>query len=218
MRPVPVAFCIGLNRTGTTTFGDACEMLGFTRMGWTYSQTEFPSHRLMRFWEKGNIDGLIETATGYDVLEDLPWPLVYREMAEAFPDAKFALTRRSTPDAWLGSIAKHTAGAGEYGMHAKIYGSTSAIRDPELYLAYYERHLSEVREFFAGSDRFVELCWEDGDGWPQLCGLLGVPEPDVNFPHSNTAGSHPPRRRRRRRWVVRKARKLRRRARRLLES
>ncbi len=88
MRLVPVAFCIGLNRTGTTTFGDACELLGFTRMGWTYSQAEFPSHRLMRFWEKGNLDGLIETATSYDVLEDLPWPLVYREMAEAFPDAE----------------------------------------------------------------------------------------------------------------------------------
>jgi hypothetical protein len=218
---VPVAFCIGLNRTGTTTFGDACEVLGFTRKGWTgwaNPRVEFPSHRLMRAWEAGNIDFLVETAQDYDVLEDLPWPLVYREMADAFPNAKFVLTRRSTPEAWLASIAKHTAGFGEYQMHEKIYGSTSASRDPELFTAYYDRHLSEVRGYFSGSDRFIELCWEGGDGWPELCGFLGVPEPDQPFPHSNPAGSNPAQPKPRRPWAVRTAKHLRRRGRRLVRQ
>ena len=169
----------------------------------------------MRAWDAGNLDFLVETAKAYDVLEDLPWPLVYREMAAAFPDAKFALTRRSSPEAWLASIAKHTEGFGEYLMHEKIYGSTNASRDPELFTAYYDRHLSEVREFFSGSDRFLELCWEDGDGWPQLCGFLGVPEPDQPFPHANPAGSNPAGPRPRRPWPVRTAKHLRRRVRRL---
>ena len=124
------------------------------------------------------------------MLEDLPWPLVYREMAAAFPEAKFALTRRASVDVWLQSQAKHIRGY--YGMHHKIYGASSPVEDPEAFRAFYERHVREVRDFFAGTDRLTELCWEDGDAWPQLCGLLGVPVPDVPFPHSNPAGSEPP--------------------------
>jgi Sulfotransferase domain len=205
---VAVAFCVGLNRTGTTTFGDACDVLGFSRFGWMRTPTTFPSNRLMKAWERNDIQPLVEVAENYDVLEDLPWPLVYREMAETFPDAKFALTRRSSVDVWLTSIKKHTSGNGRYRMHELIYGSDSAERDPDLYRAYYEKHLLEVKEYFSGSNRLIELCWEEGDGWPELCGLLGVPEPEVEFPHSNIAGSSP--QSARRPWAIRKAKKLRR--------
>jgi hypothetical protein len=33
----------------------------------------------------------------------------------------------------------------------------------------------------------VELCWEEGDGWPQLCGFLGHAVPEAPFPRMNTA-------------------------------
>jgi hypothetical protein len=188
--PGPVVFCIGLNRTGTTTFGDACRILGFTRLGWVKTPARFDSHFLLKAWERGDMEHLASVASEYQVLEDLPWPLVYPAMSEAFPDAKFALTRRTSVDVWLESQAKHTRGS--YGMHRKIYGSSNAAEDPDLYRATYERHLREVREFFTGSDRFVELCWEDGDGWKELCAFLDVPVPDQPFPHSNPAGWKPP--------------------------
>ena len=140
----PVAFCIGLNRTGTTTFGDACEALGFTRLGWTRLPDSLSSHDLMKAWSRGDIAQLVKVASGYEVLEDLPWPLVYRQMAETFPSAKFVLTRRSSVDQWLESQAKHTSES-TYGMHAKIYGSESATRDPDLYRERYQSHLAEVR-------------------------------------------------------------------------
>jgi Sulfotransferase domain len=206
----PVAFCIGLNRTGTTTFGDACEVLGFTRLGWSRLAGPLSSHQLMKAWDRGDIAQLVKVASCYEVLEDLPWPLVYRQMAETFPTAKFALTRRSSVDQWLESQTKHTSES-TYGMHAKIYGSDSAARDPDRYRQRYQRHLAEVREFFAGADRLVELCWEDGDGWDELCGFLGVRTPDVPFPHANVAGSNPPPPRAP--WAKRKIRKLRRSAR-----
>ena len=125
------------------------------------------------------------------MLEDLPWPLVYQEMAEAFPDAKFVLTRRASVEQWLESQTKHTAQGKGYGMHRKIYGALTVAEDPDAYRTFYERHLCDVRDFFAGTDRMTELCWEDGDGWPELCGFLGVPIPDEPFPHSNPAGSQP---------------------------
>lgn len=35
-------------------------------------------------------------------------------------------------------------------------------------------------------DRLLE--WYLGDGWEPLCGFLGKPVPDTEFPHVNTAG------------------------------
>jgi hypothetical protein len=175
-----VAFCIGLNRTGTTTFGDAAAILGFSRLGWTPQ-----SHFLVKAWQQGDFERLRTVAAGYDVLEDLPWPLAYREMAECYPDARFVLTRRRSVATWLESQTFHTRN--EYGMHRVIYGAASAAEAPELYREMYERHVADVRGFFAGSDRLLEVCWEEGDGWPELCGFLGVPEPaDRPFPHSNS--------------------------------
>ena len=188
----PLVFCVGLNRTGTTTFGDACQSLGFTRLGWVKTEENFFSHTLLRAWRKGDMAHLEKVASGYQVLEDLPWPLVYREMAEAFPDAKFVLTRRASVDQWLESQARHTSRGKGYGMHRKIYGALRVTDDPEAYRAFYERHLCEVRQYFAGTDRLTEVCWEDGDGWPELCEVLGVPIPEEPFPHSNPAGWKPP--------------------------
>ncbi len=194
-----VIFGIGLNKTGTTTLGDAGEILGFKRLGWVRlrdghedgHRQPFGSDGLTRDWLEGRTDHLIEVASGFDLVEDLPWPLVYREMAQAFPDARFVLTRRTSPETWLASIVKHQIGATgvKWGkIITSIYGSPSAAKDPELYVERYNSHLNEVRAFFAGSDRLLEVCWEEGDGWPQLCGFLGVPAPDVPFPPPTRPG------------------------------
>lgn len=190
--PMPVVFCVGLARTGTTTFGDACESLGFTRSGWEERQNCHPSLQRIKAWKRGDIDYLVDVASGYDVLEDLPWPLVYREMAEAFPDAKFALTRRRTAQKWLESQTAHMETLTAPGMYRRIFGSGRPAENPDLYLAHYERHLREVRAHFSSTERFAEFCWEEGDGWPQLCDFLGVPVPETQFPHSNPAGWTPP--------------------------
>lgn len=153
------------------------------RLGWVHNGDQGDSHFLLKDWWRGDIDHLIEVAAGYDVLEDLPWPLVYREMADAFPDAKFVLTRRCSTEKWLRSQQSHVAEKGEYGMHRRIYGSANPSADPELYRAFYVRHNEETRAFFG--DRLLDVCWEEGDGWSQLCGFLGEPVPRCPFPHSN---------------------------------
>jgi hypothetical protein len=184
---VPTVFCVGLIRTGTTTFGDACKALGFTRLGWW----EGYSQQLMQRWRKGDIGALRDEAAKWDVLEDLPWSLVYQEMAESFPDAKFALTRRSSVDVWLPSVQRHVAAHGG-ALYPRVFGIKKGDVDPWIrYREKNESHLREVRTFFSGSDRFAEFCWEEGDGWPELCAFLGVPEPDEPFPHSNPAGWKP---------------------------
>ncbi len=199
---------VGLNKTGTTTFGDACEVLGLSRLGWNTSE-QFRSHELLKLWDEGDLDKLVDVANRFDALEGFPWSLIYPELAQIYPDAKFVLTRRATPEKWLASAIKHDSGSRGYGMHLKIFGSLHPTGEPDdPWLAKYRSHLADVREFFAGTERMVEVCWEEGDGWPQLCGLLGIAIPDSPFPHSNPAGSNRRRSRKQRPWAVRKASKL----------
>ena len=40
-----------------------------------------------------------------------------------------------------------------------------------------------VRAFFGSA--LIELCWERGDGWAELCRAIGEPAPDEPFPHAN---------------------------------
>jgi hypothetical protein len=177
----PVAFCIGLSRTGTKSFGEAAESLGFTpRLGWTER-----SDGLMRAWHDGRVDELLATAAAFEILHDIPWALVYEQLAEEFPDAKFVLTRRSSVEVWLRSMIAHTDRSPPYWGHEAAYGAAMPADAPDVYRRFYAEHLERVREFFRGGDRMIEVCWESGTGWEDLCGLLGVPVPTgVPFPHS----------------------------------
>ncbi len=189
----PVAFCIGLSRTGTKSFGAAAESLGFgPRLGWTDR-----SDGLMRAWHEGRIDDLLATAAEFQILHDIPWSFVYEELAEEFPDAKFVLTRRSSVDVWLRSIVAHTNRLPPYWGHEAAYGALMAVDAPDVYRRSYADHLDRVRGFFRGSDRMIEVCWETGAGWNELCGLLGVPLPaGAPFPHvgglATPPGATPP--------------------------
>ena len=93
----PLAVCVGLNRTGTTTFGDAAEILGFSRLGWGER-----SDCLMKRWNQGQRDVLLDVAGRYQVLEDFPWPLIYRDLAEAFPARQVRLDAKIHSGAVVG--------------------------------------------------------------------------------------------------------------------
>jgi hypothetical protein len=180
----PVAVCIGLSRTGTTSFGDAAEILGFSRLGWTGRYGG--SNVLMEAWHRGHLNTLWSVASEFEILEDFPWPLVFRDLAEVFPDAKFVLTRRTSVETWLTSQIFHTRSVANYWVNEAVFGSASAQTAPAIYRRVYERHLSAVRQFFRSTGRLLEVCWEEGDGWEQLCSFLEVPMPrDVPFPHVN---------------------------------
>ncbi len=55
--------------------------------------------------------------------------------------------------------------------------------EPADVMAGYERHLAQVRAEI-GPERLVE--WQPGDGREPICHALGVPVPDLTFPHENT--------------------------------
>ena len=89
-------FGVGYNKTGTTTLGVCLRTFGL-------------SHRshdldLVRAWRDGRISDIVDAAADVDCVEDWPWPLVFRELDEAFPGSKFVLTTRR-PTAWRRTFA-----------------------------------------------------------------------------------------------------------------
>jgi hypothetical protein len=169
---------VGLNKTGTTTLGACFKILGFRHLSMRRD--------LVMAWRDGRLDKIFAETDRYDSFEDWPYPLIYRELAERYTDAKFILTVRASPEIWLESISSHAlriAATGE--VRKLIYGAAFPQNAPEQYLAVYDRHNREVLDFLG--DRVRKLCWETGDGWSELCSFIDVPQPDMPMPWQNRA-------------------------------
>jgi len=181
-RPKAKIFGVGLNKTGTTTLGSCLRALGFDHLS--------VRRDLVKAWRAGDLETIFAEIDRHASFEDWPFPLIYRELAERYPDAKFILTVRSTPEKWLESMKSHALRIEATGdLRRAIYGAAYPQNAPERYLAFYRKHNSEVLAFLG--DRVRQLCWETGDGWPELCSILGVPAPDVPLPWENPAARPP---------------------------
>jgi hypothetical protein len=196
--PRPKVFVIGLSKTGTTSLGDALELLSYRRTGWEDIRSRF----LFRAYMRGDLTFLIDRTFEFDAFEDLPWSLVYREMATLYSDAKFILTLRKSEDAWLKSIKRHTEGR-KWDGHEIVYGAEEATGSEGVYLDAYRNHTDSVREFFSSPSqqgRLMEFVIDQpeiskGEKWSRLCEFLGLSDSmtkmirQMDFPHSNATPS-----------------------------
>lgn len=174
-------FCIGLNKTGTTSLGDALQTLGMSRSGWSLQAAEFT----LCWHEKRFPDEIVQVVEKYDCFEDLPWPLYFEELDKRNPDARFILTTRKTDDAWLRSIQGHIERIENWVGHFLIYGSYDPESDAKKYMKKYQEHNAAVRAYFSSKpDRLLDIHIEEAN-WLTLCEFLGCPCPDLPFPHSN---------------------------------
>ncbi|MCV2881874.1 sulfotransferase family protein [Actibacterium sp. XHP0104] len=175
-------FCIGFQKTGTSSLGLALEKLGYRVAGY------YP------FRDMAHQDGLtmaeveqraIEVMRDFDAAQDTPWPVLYRELDAAFPGSKFIHISRGS-DAWLNS-ATNDFNTFPNQIHNLIYGSPFPIGHEADWLARYDRHNAEVRAYFADRpDDFISLELEKGEvNWDKICGFLGVPVPNIPWPHAN---------------------------------
>lgn len=171
---------VGFARTGTSTLRVACQKLGYTRCkSW--------DRNLYDAYDRGDIELLLNAAACYDVLEDWPWPLIYKELFQEFPHALFVLTRRRSADIWLESLLKFhkRKGGSQSQMERLLYGASMEDAGPEYFKNRYISHNNAVRNHFADADNFVEVCWAEGDGWDALCNPLDLQVPNEPFPHTN---------------------------------
>ena len=122
----------------------------------------------------------------FDAFQDNPWPILYRELYERFPDEKYILTYRD-PEKWIKSQVRHFARQ-ETPMRQWIYGKGCPEGNEAIYLRRYQQHNRDVAAFFKKKKKkLLIMNFEKGDGWDKLCSYLDVDKPDCPFPHANKA-------------------------------
>lgn len=176
----PKVFCIGFQKTGTTSLYGALTTLGYRTaavVGRDLSASQLQDRGAAL---------CIETMADYDAAQDMPWPLFFRQLDAAFPGSKFILTVRE-PESWYRSIDAHF-GAEPTAMGAFTYGDDAAAPTGarDRYIATYTAHNETVRSYFADRpDDFLEMDLARGDGWAALCGFLECDLPAAPFPVRN---------------------------------
>lgn len=173
-------FCIGFHKTGTKSLASALRTLGYRVHGpeWVHDIDVCAS-----------ADALYRQALtvipSYDAFQDNPWPLLWKPLVEAFPEARYILTVRNEAQ-WLESAIRYF-GSESTAMRRLIYGcdAGSPINNEDIYIARYRQHNAEVRQAFAGNPRFLELHITRGDSWAPLCEFLDCTVPTIPFPHAN---------------------------------
>jgi len=175
-------FGIGFHKTGTSSLKSALVQLGFRVTG--------PNNNHDPDIRNTFLNHAKSISKKYDAFQDNPWPLVYREMDEMWPEAKFILTTRD-PDSGISSLQRYF-GRNETPMRELIYGQGrgSPIGNETHYIETMEAHRSSVQTYFDGRPgKLLVFDIIGGAGWEPLCGFLGYPVPDFPFPHANNSST-----------------------------
>ncbi len=190
----------GFGRTGTLSMKRALEDLG---LGPCYHMEEVMRRGHVGAWHRisqGTTPDWARTFAGFESSVDFPASVVYRELMEAFPDAKVVHTVRdperwyaSTLEtiyysrqilpAWLRTIAppaRHFAEMIDNMVWDGIF--EGRFEDRPFAIARFEEWTAEVIAAVP-PDRL--LVFDVRDGWGPLCAFLDVPVPSHAFPRVN---------------------------------
>jgi Sulfotransferase domain len=186
----------GVGRTGTHSLKLALEQLLRAPCYHMFEVLAHPEH--IAAWHaalRGEPVSWPALFTGYAAAVDWPAAALWRQLADAYPDALVLLSVRSDPEQWWRSFeqtirAANLAGPGPAPAGAEFLAMATDMLDgfdthwarQDAAIAAYQRHNDQVRRSLG--DRVV--VWQPEDGWTPLCAALAVPVPDTPFPHANT--------------------------------
>nr|WP_321233389.1 sulfotransferase [uncultured Psychroserpens sp.] len=168
-------FVIGFQKTGTTSLDLALQRLGY--------RVYCVDKNLLKFKNKSDLKNyILETLEVWDAVQDMPWPLFYKELYQLYPNAKFILTKRH-PNDWYKSVIKFF-GSIRIPFHKNIYHVPCAEGYEKEYKAIYNKHNEEVLEFFSDKDNFLLMKPKHNFDYKTLCNFLHIENvPQEDFPH-----------------------------------
>ena len=201
----PKIFCIGCNKTGTTSLKITLEELGVIVGRKRYAEN------LLEDWARRDFSKIIRYCRTAQAFQDVPFSLpdTFKAVDQAFPGSKFILTVRDSPEQWYSSLVR---------FHGKIWanGRTPPTREdlqnatyiykghpwranqlifgtPEhdpyhktTLLKFYENHNASVKEYFSErSDDLLVLNISVETDYQRLCSFIDVPPIRNAFPWEN---------------------------------
>lgn len=107
-------FCIGPNKTGTSSLKKAFDLLGMNVADQNISD------RLLFDWANKNYQPIIDFCTKYEAFQDIPFSLpdTFKILDSAFPKSKFILTIRESEETWYKSLT--TSFSKKWGINGEL--------------------------------------------------------------------------------------------------
>lgn len=186
-------FCIGFNKTGTTSLESFMKSNGFL----CGDQEE--GELLIKSYQTGNWDKIIDFCRGAEFFQDLPFsaPDTAEVLADNFADAKFILTVRESPEIWYKSITEfHKIKFGksgnlptkkdlqnaEYRYKGFAWDANRALyKSPEndpynkaSLINTYETHIENVNRIFGNKQNLITIDLSEPNTVAKLNTFLGI--------------------------------------------
>lgn len=164
-------FCIGFNKTGTSSLGKSFEMLGL-------KNTSFNWVVWNKYYKYNRIDKILNYTAKFDTTDDLPWLKedLIPVLDKAFPNSKFVYLTRDEVS-WKKSL---------YNWNFDRFGKYPNL---EKRWQEYKSHERFVLDYFEGrsSKDFIILDIKDPKGFSKLADFIGKDTKIDCFPHFNKA-------------------------------
>ena len=198
---VPKVFCVGRNKTGTTSLEATYALLGY-RLG-----NQRAGERLIWAWGRRDFKPITDFCRTASAFQDIPFSLsfTYQALDQAYPNSKFILTVRDSPDEWFQSLTRfHTkiVGKGRLPTAADLQEFANGwlwrtqqlvlgidaptLYSPEIYKAHYQAHNEHVADYFRHrpADLLI-LNLGEADAMERVCSFLGFSGVGLKVPHLN---------------------------------
>jgi Sulfotransferase domain len=197
-------FCIGQNKTGTTSMAAILANAGFR------VAPQQPAEKMLNDWKKRNFRNIIEFCKKYDAFQDVPFSFDYTFQAldGAFPKSKFILTVRDSTEQWYESTVRFHSkrlGLNEIptarhlmedpgvwkGWVWEAFKANYGVRegnpfDREILCHHYEEYNHRVCKYFENrSEDFLIINLSNSDASRQLSSFLCIPQQIVSILHLN---------------------------------
>ena len=184
----------GYGRTGTMSLKLALEALG---VGPCYHMVEvFKNPVAFDWWSDAADDpqhaNWARIFEGYNATVDWPNATYYKELADAYPQAKVILTERD-PDTWFESTQATIFAAdmpkGDEIPFPRMVRKViyplfdGRMHDKDKLISAFRAHNARVREVIAPERLLV---YEVAQGWAPLCDFLDAPVPATPMPKVNS--------------------------------
>jgi hypothetical protein len=198
-------FCIGLNKTGTTSLRFEMEDLGFAVGNQRKAELLFDD------WVKRDFRKLRRYCHTAQFFQDAPfsYPYTFIALDQFFPNSKFILTVRDDAEQWYSSLTRFHGkkwGNGNvsptaedlknatyiykgFPYHSRMHVHPVTDENPydkDILTDYYETHNKNVKDYFRHrpDDLLVINLAKEGD-YARFCKFIGVEKKKDNFPWKN---------------------------------
>lgn len=204
-KPKTKLFCIGLNKTGTTTLKTVLKSFDYS-LG-----NQITAELLLEAWNARDFKPIIKYSKTAEAFQDIPFSLpgTYQALDENFKNAKFILTERDSAEQWYKSLTKFHSklwADGEripttedlkkanyrapgYTYRANRYIYNTPENDPynkALMLKFYNAHNQAVKAYFKSRpEKLLTINVSNASDYAKLCLFLNKPVSATDFPWKN---------------------------------